>query len=106
MTNTLSTEVLTPVLKSSILPRIRKYIQNDVTAGKGHKIAMVQLAPRQAVVFFLEGMLTRKHFDAATEGSNYVDIPRVMIEGRSLTVRVRKDAEFTVATLDTEGKMV
>ena len=98
--------VLAEVTPDSMLPEIRDCIKGDVDKGDEHKIAMVQLMPRQAVVFFLEGGLAREHFTNVNEGPNYIDVPKVKVEGRTVTVRIVQDAEFEVATLDAKGDVI
>ncbi len=91
----------------SMQGRIRQCIENDVKAGNGAKIAQLQLNARhQAVVFFLEGGLTRADFDRAVEGLDYIDIPDVEVQGLILTVRILPDLPSGVATADADGNIL
>lgn len=99
-------DMMVEVDPDSIMDRVRSCIDNDVEAGNGDKIAQLQLAPRQAVVFYLEGMLNRDHLKKAVEGPNFIDIPDVDVGGRSLTVRIQGEPEHEVATADAEGNIL
>ena len=90
----------------TMMPRITGCIADDVSNGNGDKVAQLQLGARQAVVFYLEGQLTRQHLTKATEGPDYIDIPNVDIDGRSLTVRILKEPQYSVATADSEGNVL
>jgi hypothetical protein len=95
------------VLSTSIMGIVRECIADDIRSGNDDKIAMLLLAPHEAVVFFLEGKLTREHIDKAIEGADFVEFPGVMVEGRSLTVRVTESSdEYTIATADAEGNVL
>ena len=85
---------------------IRSCINSDVEDGNEDKLAMVLLAPSSAVVFYLEGRLTRRHLATANEGPDYIDIPNVDVDGRVLTVRILKELEYSVATADSEGNVL
>lgn len=88
---------------SSMLDDVRDCIKQDVAAGNGDKVAQIQFGPRQAVVFFLEGKITREHLDAAVEGPDFIDIPNVNVDGKVYVVRVLREPELRVATADAEG---
>ena len=90
----------------SMMPAIHDCINGDVENGNADKLAMLLLAPRSAVVFYLEGRLTRQHLTTASEGPDYIDIPNVDVDGRSLTVRILKEPQYNVATADNEGSVL
>lgn len=90
----------------SITPEIRALLKADVEAGDGDKVAQIQLGPRQAVVFFLEGAITRDQLAKAAEGVGFIDIPDVTIDGRTLTVRVLAETLYEVATADSTGTVL
>lgn len=96
-----------PADPSDSMPAIRRIIMGDVNNGRGDDIAMLLLAPMAAVLLFLEGVITEQHLNGAQEpADNIVDIPGVFIEGRTLTVRVQRDAEHTIATADAQGRLI
>lgn len=98
--------LMAQVSPDSMMPQIRDIIASDVANGNGDKIAQLLLAPRQAVVFYLEGALTLDQLKASTEGIGFIEIPNVDIDGRSLTVRILEEAEYTVATADANGDII
>jgi hypothetical protein len=92
---------------SDSMPAIRQIIMGDVNNGRGDDIAALVVAPGAAVLLFLEGVITAQHLNGAQEpAENIVDIPGVFIEGRTLTVRVAKDAAHTIATADAQGQLI
>lgn len=90
----------------SMMEDIRGRIKQDVAAGNEDKVAQIQLGPRQAVVFFLEGKITRDHLDAVVEGPDFIDIPNVEVDGKTYIVRVLEDPEQRVATANAEGAVL
>lgn len=99
----------TPVMpcdRDSLLPEIRDLIANDEATGRAGMFAMLLLGPRQAVAFFLEGVITPQHIAAATEAGDYVDLPNVDVDGHAVTVRVMNDPELTIATADAAGNII
>jgi hypothetical protein len=96
----------TEVSPETMLPDIRTLVAGDEAAGFGDKIATVLAGPRQAVILFLEGVITAQHLAGAKEDANYVDLPEVTIDGRTLTVRVMNDPELSVATADEAGNII
>lgn len=99
-------DTLTTHAPESMMPRIRECIANDVANGNGDKIAQVQLGARQAVVFFLEGMLTCEQLQNAAEGFGFIDVPGVVIDDRTLTVRITANPKHKVATADILGNIL
>src|SRR5688572_5038641 len=91
---------------SSMMPAISECIGSDVASGNEDKIAMLRLSSHSAVIFYLEGRLTRQHLTKATEGPDHIDIPDVDIDGRIVTVRVLRETEHSVATADSEGNVL
>ncbi|MBR0134003.1 hypothetical protein IJM16_01930 [Candidatus Saccharibacteria bacterium] len=92
-----------------ILQTIMRCIKNDTDAGKRDKIAYVIVGVRAAVVLFLEGIIAAEHLRKATEGEEYIDIPNVIFDGLSLTVRVdasRRDDLAFVATADKDCTII
>jgi hypothetical protein len=104
--NAFGGEMWVQVAPDTMMPEIRGCIQADLEAGNAGKLAQVQLGARQAVVFFLEGKLTRKHLKHATETQEFIDIPNVSVDGRSLTVRILVSPKFSVATADSDGAIL
>lgn len=90
----------------SIMDTVRDCIAGDIKNGNEDKIATLLLGPNQAVVFFLEGQLTREHIENAVDGDGFVDIPNVEVEGRTLTVRVLEEPTHSVATADSDGNVL
>jgi hypothetical protein len=93
---------------ASMMPEIRNCIAQDAAEGNADKIAQVQLGPRQAVVFFLEGRLTVAHLKQAIEPEDgaFIDIPKVAVEERVVTIRVIGAPRHTVATADQDGNVL
>jgi hypothetical protein len=106
--NALGGEVLIPVTKSSVLTDIRSCIANDIREGNGAKVAIVLTSAIGGVSLFLEDVLTTAHLSskAVVEGTDHVDIPNVVIDGKSLTVRVLKEFEPGLATADSSGAVL
>lgn len=90
----------------SIMEDVSRCLEASIKAGNGRKISQLQLAPRQAVVFFLEGKLTRMHLAHATEGVDYVDLPGVRLEGFKLTVRIMANPSVEIAIADQAGNIL
>ena len=90
----------------SIMERVRGCIAGDVDAGNDDRIAQLQLGPRQAVVFYLEGGMTRDQLARASEGPEFVDIPGVTVDGWTLTVRVLAEPQYDVCTADANGEIL
>ncbi len=90
----------------TIMGKVRDCIADDIEKGNTSKVAQLQLGARQAVVFYLEGRLTRAQLAEATEGPDFVDIPDVDIDGRVVTVRVLANPGHDVATADAEGNIL
>ncbi len=101
--NAMGGDLYFEVTPSSMMPNVHGCISDDVKSGNDNKLAMLLLAPRPAVILYLEGLLTRNHLTIATEGPDYVDIPNVDVDGRSLTVRILKETNYNVATADSSG---
>ena len=104
--NALGGNLYCEVSPHSMMPTISDCINSDVESGNEDKLAMVLFAPRSAVVFWLEGGLTRQHLATASEGPDYIDIPNVDVDGRILTVRILKEPQYNVATADSEGNVL
>jgi hypothetical protein len=104
--NALGGSLFVEVNPDSMMPAIHDCITGDVESGNADRLSMLLLAPRAAVVFYLEGRLTRQHLTKATEGTNYIDIPNVDIDGRKLTVRILQEPQYNVATADSEGNVL
>ena len=66
------------------------------------------MGPRQAVVFFLEGRLTVAHLKHAIEPEDgaFIDIPKVAVEERVVTIRVIGAPRHTVSTADQDGNVL
>ena len=94
------------VSPDSIMDRVHECIAGDIEDGNGDKIAQLQLGPRQAVVFYLEGRLTREHLKGAVEGPEFIDVPNVDLDGRTLTVRIQENPQYDIATADSEGNVL
>ena len=89
------------------LPSIRQVIEGDIANGQGDNIAMLVVAPLNGVYLFLEGVITPTRLQSATEpDENTVDIKDVVIDDRTLTVRVAKNAAHTIATADARGVLI
>lgn len=91
---------------SSMMPAIHDCMEGDVNAGNEDKIAMVIMAPRSAVVFYLEGGITLQDLVKVREGYDFIDIPSVVIDGRLVTVRVTENTKYNVATADINGTIL
>lgn len=104
--NGLLGDIWVQVNPDTMMPRIAECIADDVSSGNGDKVAQLQLGARQAVVFYLEGKLTREHLKHASEGADFIDIPNVDVDGHILTVRIQANPEYGVATADSEGNVL
>jgi len=107
--NAFGGELMVTVVKTDETHRaIMRCIKDDTDAGKRDKIAYVIVGVRAAVVLYLSGIITAEHLRKASEGEDYVDIPNVIFEDLSLTVRVdasRKNLAF-VATADKDCTII
>ncbi|MBQ6593840.1 hypothetical protein IJI00_02135 [Candidatus Saccharibacteria bacterium] len=101
--NAFGGELMVEVAKTNETPQaIMRCIKDDTDAGKRDKIAYVIVGVRAAVALYLNGIITAEHLRKASEGEQYIDIPNVIFEDLSLTVRVdasRENPAF-VATAD------
>lgn len=101
--NAFGGELMVEVAKTNETPQaIMQCIKDDTDAGKRDKIAYVIVGVRAAVALYLNGIITAEHLRKASEGKEYIDIPNVIFEDLSLTVRVdasRENLAF-VATAD------
>lgn len=104
--NALGGNAWVQVNPDSIMDSVRDCIAGDVEDGNGDKVAQLQLAPHQAVILYLEGVLTREHLKCAIEGTDFVDIPDVDVDGRTLTIRIQTNPEYDIATADSEGNVL
>lgn len=104
--NALGGSLFVEVSPDSMMSAIHDCINGDVESGNVDKLAMLLLAPRSAVVFYLEGKLTREHLKHAIEGTDFIDIPDVDVDGRTLTIRIQANPEYSVATADSEGNVL
>lgn len=52
------------------------------------------------------GLRPRDQLAKAAEGPGFVDIPGVVIDGRTLTVRVLAEPQYEVATADSDGNVL
>jgi hypothetical protein len=75
---------------------IQERIQQAIHAGSGHEITQLRLGPRSAVFLFLGGGLTCDHLAHATEGHDFIEIPGVSLDGRTLAVRVVPEPKYEV----------
>lgn len=69
-------------------------IKDDTDAGKRDKIAYAIVGIRAAAALYLLDIITAEHLRNATEGDNYVDIPGIVFDGLSLTVRVDPSRDY------------
>lgn len=90
----------------SLLPSIQECIDADVKNGDGNKIAMLVVRPRTAVSLFLKDVILPRHLREATEVDDIIDLPKVPIRGRLLTVRIDPNADSTLATADATGAII
>ena len=90
----------------SLLPSIQECIDTDVKNGDGDKIAMLVVRPRTAVSLFLKDVILPQHLREATEVDDIIDLPKVPIRGRLLTIRVDPDTEDSIATADATGAII
>lgn len=104
--NALGGDLYVEVDPSSMMPAIHECMKSDVDAGNEDKIAMVIMAPQSAVVFYLEGGITRQDLVKVSEDDGFIDIPGVVINGRSVTVRVAENTKYNVATADINGTIL
>ena len=107
--NAFGGEAMVIVAKTDETPRaIMQCIKDDTDAGKRDKIAYVIVGVRAAVALYLNGIITAEHLRKASEGEEYIDIPNVIFEDLSLTVRVdasRENLAF-VATADKDCTII
>lgn len=107
--NAFGDELMVEVVKTNETHQaIMQCIKDDTDAGKRDKIAYVIVGVRAAVALYLNGIITAKHLRKASEGEEYIDIPNVIFEDLSLTVRVdasRENLAF-VATADKDCTII
>jgi hypothetical protein len=99
-------DLLFEVSPESVMPVVHECINADVKDGNADKLAMLLLAPRSAVLLYLEGRLTSQHLIAAVEGPDYIDVPNVDFDGHTLTVRILRVPKYNVATADSDGNVL
>lgn len=99
-------DLMIEVEPDDLLPSIQECIDTDVKNGDGDKIAMLVVRPRTAVSLFLKDVILPQHLREATEIDDIVDLPKVPVLGRLLTVRVDPNTEFSIATADATGAII
>ena len=99
-------DLLVEVSPDSMMGTIRECIETDVQNGNVDKLAQLVLMPRQAVVLYLEGVLTKGHFKNATETDQEILIPDVQIDEYLLTVRIVEESDYEVYTADSNGELL
>ena len=82
---------------------IRERVQQAIHAGRGQEITQLRLGPRSAVFLFLGGGLTCDHLAHATEGDDFIEIPGVRLDGRTLAVRVVPEPKYEVTAASHAG---
>lgn len=87
----------------SIMDDIRKQTAAVVASGNGHKIFILQLNARAAVIFFLEGKITVDHLKRASEGFDFIDLTSVRVDDRTLRVRIVATSPNEVVIADSRG---
>ena len=107
--NAFGGDLMVQVVKSDETPQaILGCIKADTDNGKRDEIAYVVVGVRAAVVLYLNKNITAEHLRKASEGPYYVDIPGVIFDGLSLTVRVdgSKENLAFVATADKNCEII
>jgi hypothetical protein len=97
---------LKPRRPTSLRPRLRRLISDVVAAGKEPQLAMLRVNAYNAVIMYLEGLITLGHVRRATEHSDYIDIPGVVIGDRCLVVRIMRKEMAMHATDRAGNKLV
>lgn len=93
--------------RDAVMSVVRECIASDVENGNGDNIAQLQLGPREAILFFIEGILSPDHFKRdPREGVDFFDVYDVEVEHRLLTVRVYANPACGVATADIDGNLL
>ncbi len=92
--------------------RIEKAIQQDVAAGREHLISFVGMYQFAGIQLWLEGVITRKHVENCTEGTDplgaYVMFDKVALGGKRRTIKVYQDPpkQYDFATFDVNFDVV
>ena len=80
-------------------------IEQDRRAGNADKIAYVRVGPRQAVVLFLEGILTIEALEKSEETTRSISA-EVTLDGTVRKLVIMPDLPFTFGTFDANDELV
>jgi hypothetical protein len=97
---------LQPRRPTSLRPRLRRLIADVVAAGKEPQLTMLRVNAYNAVIMYLEGLITLDHVRRATEHNDYIDIPGVVIDDRCLVVRIMPQEMIMYASDRAGNKLV
>jgi len=88
-----------------ISPTIRTCIEIDRKNGLGDKISQLQLTPKSAVLYYLEGGLRLEHFANAIEGERCIVLRSIQVFDCNLNIVIKPylDLDLDVATADAKG---
>jgi hypothetical protein len=89
-------------------PIVAEIFEGDEANGRADAIAYLRVSPIEAVWLALEGIITEGHIaptDLLHQGldERYIDVPKVTLAGRLVTIRVMEDNDTETWTLDSEG---
>ncbi len=90
---------MTPAPKTKTVDLIASFMPR----GQEHRVGMIKVAPRMAVILYLEGTVTPTMVACAKVGPEYIDIPEIMICDRTVTLRVMNATKSALILADTDG---
>lgn len=100
-----NSEPVWPMEPARLLPEVLGFIANDVANGFDKELSMLLAGPRQALVLYLEGVITPEDLMRADEpAEGTIRIPRIKFGERVLDVYVRPEANL--ATADANGTII
>lgn len=94
-----------PIDPAPIKKDIEAIIAGDIRDGNGDKIAYVGVGPFQGLLLALEGVITTRMLQTATEAPDRI-IMDVRLSGAQRKLVVLKDARYTMATFDQNDEVV
>ena len=90
-----------PRYKASL--RIYDYAKAVVKSGRGVKVEGLKISTLTAALLFLEGVITKEHFEQAKEEGKYILLTGVKIGGVLMHVRIFQSLKWDAQVTDKHG---
>jgi hypothetical protein len=98
-------DMMCEVSPATISSDLIDVIEEDRRAGNADKIAYIGVGPRQAVVLFLEGVLTRAALDESEETTGSITA-EITLSGTVRKLVIKPDLPYRFGTFDANDELV